>query len=190
MAAAEESPALAALVANHRRFLEFVERRVGDRATAEDILQEAFARGLDKLGALANDESAVAWFYRSLRNALVDHHRRRGAAGRALASFAAELDRDRPSGELHEEACRCVIALAATLEPEYASALGRIDVEGASVKDYAHEAGVTPGNAAVRVFRARAALRRQLARACGTCADHGCFDCTCRPPATARSTGA
>ena len=73
------SPAVvAALVENHREFLAFLQRRVHDRATAEDILQEAFARGLDRLETLQNDESVRAWFYRTLRNAVVDHYRRRG----------------------------------------------------------------------------------------------------------------
>jgi DNA-directed RNA polymerase specialized sigma24 family protein len=36
----------AVLLENHRRFLAFLERRVGDRAVAEDILQEAFVRNL------------------------------------------------------------------------------------------------------------------------------------------------
>ena len=45
------------------------------------------------------------------------------------------------------------------------------------------EAGLTANNAGVRVFRAREALRRQVARACGTCAEHGCLDCTCGAPA-------
>ena len=40
------------LVENHREFLRFLERRLGHRDLAEDILQEAFARGLDKLATL------------------------------------------------------------------------------------------------------------------------------------------
>jgi DNA-directed RNA polymerase specialized sigma24 family protein len=37
------------LVQNHRAFLRFLERRVGDRALAEDLLQDAFTRNLDRL---------------------------------------------------------------------------------------------------------------------------------------------
>ena len=33
------------LVGNHREFLGFLERRLGSRSEAEDILQEAFVRG-------------------------------------------------------------------------------------------------------------------------------------------------
>ncbi len=68
-AASNVSPKVVAiLVDNHREFLKFLERRVGSRAVAEDILQEAFARGLDRLQSLRDDESAVAWFYRILND--------------------------------------------------------------------------------------------------------------------------
>jgi RNA polymerase sigma-70 factor (ECF subfamily) len=75
--------------------------------------------------------------------------------------------------------CQCVARLADNLKPEYAEALRRIEVDGVAVKDYAVEAGITSNNAAVRVFRAREALKKQVVRSCGTWADHGCLDCTC-----------
>src|SRR3954471_3420031 len=43
---------VAQLVESHARFLAFVERRVGSRAAAEDILQEAFTRALTRGDAL------------------------------------------------------------------------------------------------------------------------------------------
>jgi len=167
------------LVANHRQFLGFLEKRTGDRALAEDLLQEAFVRGLDRIEALRDDESAVAWFYRSLRNAVVDHHRRRNASERSLAALARELETAEPPGELERAICRCVAELADTLKPEYADALRTVEVGGLAVKDYAAERGLSASNAGVRVFRAREALRRQVAAACGTCAEHGCIDCHC-----------
>lgn len=172
--------AIRALVENHRQFLAFVEKRVGDRALAEDILQEAFARGLGKIEQLREGESAVAWFYRALRNAVVDSHRRRAAAARGSEAFGAELaQQSEPSPDLQQLACQCVIRLADTLKPEYAAALERIEVDGLTLKDYANEAGISANNAAVRVFRAREALRKQVVRSCGACAEHGCLDCTC-----------
>lgn len=65
------------------------------------------------------------------------------------------------------------------MKPEYAQALKEIDVEGLSVKAFAQRNGITPSNAAVRVFRAREALKKRVVTACGTCAEHGCFECTC-----------
>jgi RNA polymerase sigma factor (sigma-70 family) len=181
---AQKPEVVETLVANHRRFLDFLENRTGDRALAEDLLQEAFVRGLDHIEALRDDESAVAWFYRSLRNAVVDQHRRRGASERSLAALARELETAELAGDMERAICRCVAELAETLKPEYADALRSVEVGGVAVKDYAVQRGLTASNAGVRVFRAREALRRRVAAACGTCAEHGCVDCHC-----ARSDG-
>ena len=176
------------LVDNHREFLRFLERRVGRRDLAEDILQEAFARGLDKLATLRDGEAVVPWFYRTLRNATVDHYRRLKVADHALAQFATEVEQaEEPNEMLRDEVCRCVARLAETLKPEYADALRRIEVDGVAVKDFAEETGISPSNAAVRIFRAREALRRQVAASCGTCAEHGCVACTCNAPGPAAS---
>jgi RNA polymerase sigma factor (sigma-70 family) len=168
------------LVDNHRDFLNFLERRVGRRDLAEDILQTAFVRSLGQLETLGEDDAIVPFLYRALRNATIDHHRRRGAAERALTRFAAELEvADQPLEAVQDEVCRCVTRLAGTLKPEYADALRRVEVEGASVTAFAAEVGITASNAGVRLFRAREALRRQVEASCGTCAEHGCVECSC-----------
>ena len=176
----DTTPEVAAIfVANHRDFLAFLERRVGSKAIAEDILQEAFVRGMGRVRT-DDKESVIGWFYRTLRNAAIDYHRRHKTASKALGAFAAETDdKVEADAELHTAVCQCVARLADTLKPAYAEALKRIEVDGLTVKDYAEEAGISPSNAAVRVFRAREALRGQVSRSCGTCAEHGCLDCTC-----------
>lgn len=178
---------IATLVESHREFLRFVERKVGSRAVAEDILHDAFVRSIDRVESLRDGESAVAWFYRTLRNAVVDHFRRKGASERAMAALAAELDDTAEPNVEQRAVCQCVRALAGTLKPEYAAALQRVEVDGLSVQAFAEEAAITPNNAAVRLFRAREALRRQVAAACGTCAEHGCLDCACGPTGAGRA---
>lgn len=175
---------LRVLLDNHARFLGFLERRVGSRDEAEDILQEAFVRSIGRTDSLRSPESATAWFYRVLRNAIVDHHRREDTRGRAFLRLAAETaEAAGADEELEAVACACVTALVDTLKPEYGAALRRVDLDGLSVRGFAQEAGITPGNAGVRLHRAREALRRQLARSCGTCLEHGCLDCRCGGPA-------
>jgi RNA polymerase sigma factor (sigma-70 family) len=178
----DETPApLAILLENHRAFLTFLERRVGDAALAEDILQDAFTKVMDRPDQAPADEGVVPWFYRTLRNAAIDQFRRRSTAGRAAEAFARELETHAtPEPELEGEICACVGRLATTLKPEYAEALQAIDVDGTSVKAFAEQRGLTASNAGVRVFRAREALRKRVTDSCGTCAEHGCRNCTCR----------
>ena len=169
-----------ALVDNHRKFLAFVEKRVGDRALAEDILQDAFVKSLEKQDAVRDETSAVAWFYQLLRNSIIDQYRRRETRSKALEALAVELkDAVEPPPELRDAICSCVSEIAATLKPEYAEAIRRVDLDETPVNTFATEAGITANNAAVRVFRAREALRKQVKAACGTCAEHGCAECSC-----------
>jgi len=179
---------LAALVANHRKFLAFLERRVGSRDVAEDLLQDAFVKGIERAGELRDGESVVAWFYRVLRNALVDHYRRSDAEARAVARAAAETDEavEPVDADLLDAACTCIWDLLDTIKPDYAAALRRVDLENTSLTAYAEAAGITPNNAGVRLHRARAALKKQVIRSCGTCATHGCLDCHCGSPAARR----
>ena len=176
------SELVAQLDANRRAFLSFLERRVGHREAAEDVLQEAYARSLDKM-PLESGESAVAWFYRVLRNSVIDQYRRNGAGERAIASLARQLDEEAvPAPDERDAVCGCVARLSETLKAEYAAALRRIDVDGVSIAHYAAENGITPNNARVRVFRAREALRKRVVHWCGACAERGCIDCTCGEP--------
>ncbi len=179
--AEQPKPAVvAAWVENHRRFLAFLERRVESRAAAEEILQEAFVRGLGQADEIRDDERAVAWFYRLLRNAVIDHYRARGAEARGLEALARELaDASEPPPEIEAALCRCFEALLPALRPEYSEILRRVDLEGGRPADFAREAGLTANNAMVRLHRARKALRADLQRSCRTCADHGCLDCSC-----------
>ncbi|MEO6711047.1 MAG: RNA polymerase sigma factor [Planctomycetota bacterium] len=170
---------VAVLVDNHRRFQAFLQKRLGDRVLAEDMLQAAFARGLARIPDALSSETAVAWFFRILRNALVDHYRRAASGPRRLGEFEVELADLAEDPQAVQEVCRCILQLAETLKPEYAAALRLVDVGGASVQEFAREAGITPNNASVRLFRAREALLKRLQATCRTCAEHGCLDCTC-----------
>jgi RNA polymerase sigma factor (sigma-70 family) len=179
---AAESPApIATLLENHRAFLRYLERRVGDRELAEDILQDAFVKLMDRPDQAPADEGIVLWFYRTLRNAAIDRFRRRDAAGRALEAFARELEtHEAPEADVEAEICACIGRLATTLKPEYADALQAIDVQGMPVKTFAATRGLSTSLAGVRVFRARTALKKRVTQSCGTCAEHGCQDCTCQ----------
>lgn len=170
------------LVRNRERFLSFLAARVGGREAAQDVFQSALLKGLDKAAGIRDDESAVAWFYRVLRNAVIDFYRHRAVENRALQTLARDAAAHPPvfEAELENAVCQCVTGLLSNLKPEYAVLLRRVDLDGVRLAEAAREAGITANNAGVRLHRARAALRRELRASCGACAEHGCLDCRCR----------
>ena len=165
------------LIRERPRFLAFVRRHVESHEVAEDILQDAYARATGQ--TLPDGAGITAWFYRVLRNAIVDRHRRDASARRALASLATEMHQAHAPEPRAERVCGCVGPALATLKPEYRDAIRVVDLGDGGIGQLSELSGITANNAAVRLHRARAALGRKLRDTCGACAESGCFDCSC-----------
>ena len=180
---ARKGEPLERLIERRGDFLRFLEKRVESRTVAEDILQSAFVRGMEKASTLRDEESAVAWFYRMLRNVVIDHYRSRDSSARFLDEWPEGLDvPGEPVEFVKNEICQCVGNVLGELKPEYRDALQAVDIEEHPVTEFAKRSGITANNANVRVHRAREALRKQARTVCGTCAEHRRVDCTCKHP--------
>jgi RNA polymerase sigma factor (sigma-70 family) len=165
------------LTENRERFLSFVRARVHDRIIAEDILQAAYARALEKAAAVQSDR-LVAWFYRVLRNAITDQHRRAAADARGRE----RMEQDPTMTQVPappRNICGCVRRALTALKPAYRTILQSVEVDGQLSTRFAQEHGISAGNAAVRLHRARRLLAAQLRSICGTCTLDGCADCDC-----------
>ena len=175
---------LSPLFERESEFHAFLQRRVPDDALAKDLLQQSFLRAVQQQHQVRNSDQIVSWFYRILRNAIVDYYRTRDSHNRKIEAFmheliASETDKTPALDELRPTVCACLEQLLPTLRPGYANLLDRIDLNGESVSSVAKDLGVTPNNLTVRLHRARQALRKSLEESCGICTKHGCLNCTC-----------
>jgi len=158
-----------------RELREFVQRRAGALASADDVVQQVAARALDRAAQLHAPERGRAWLFRIARNVLADELRARRRAALPLREEGVQAEPSEPGGQ----SCRCVLAQVETLKPAYAQLLERTVLQGVPVKRVAAELGITANNAMVRLHRARAALRAQLRAHCGTESIAACLDCIC-----------
>lgn len=168
------------LLGARREFLAFVQRRVSDPDLAEDILQDALLRAVQSVETLRDQDRLVPWFYRILRNAIIDAYRKRDVRQRRTVSLNEELDLpEDPSDADDRTLCECFRDLIPTLKPEYAEVLEAVELGHESTDAAAGRLGITTNNLKVRRHRARQALRERLEETCRACASHGCLDCTC-----------
>jgi RNA polymerase sigma factor (sigma-70 family) len=166
------------LLEHRARFLSFVQSRVPDRATAEDLLQSAYARVIAD-GSKVPAGHALPWFYRVLRNAIIDRHRRSESELRGLL----EWERDptsRPPAATGRRLCGCTRTALSSLNPRYIRIIEAVDLEGRPVVDVARQEGLTSANAYVRLHRARRLLADRLRGICRSCAETACVDCYCK----------
>ena len=166
----------AALVPQLDAFVNFARKRIADPELAADVVQDSLLKAMKSAATLREDENAVAWFYRILRNSITDLYRRRATETKMLEKFA---DEPQFSEADHSEFCKCMAGVIDTLKPEYAAAIREVDLKERPVIDLAGELKTTANNLTVRLHRARHQLRERLEQTCQLCSKHGCLDCTC-----------
>ena len=176
-----QPPDLTPLVQARQEFLRFVLARVSDPYLAEDILQDALLRAVRSVEEIRDEDRLVPWFYRILRNAIVDAYRRRDVRSRRTIPLDLEVDVPEQASSADDQTlCECFRTLLPTLKPEYSAVLEAVELGEEEPQAAAIRLGITVGNLKVRRHRARQALRERLEETCRTCATHGCLDCTCR----------
>lgn len=164
---------------SRQAFLEFARARVDDAALAEDIVQDALVRATEGAGRLRDHDRLIPWFYRILRNAIIDAYRRRDVERRRLTTLPDELPIAGPPEPIERALCECFRALLTSLRPEQAELIDAVELGDEPPAAAAARLGISMGNLKVRRHRARRALRARLEETCRVCADHGCIDCTC-----------
>jgi RNA polymerase sigma-70 factor (ECF subfamily) len=132
----------------------------GDRAEAEDLTSEAFARALAGIGRIRQD-SVRSYLYAIVRNELASRRRRPLVE---LAAETPELERaadPEPGPEqravLRQALARASDALARLREPER-QVLLLSGLHGLSIGEIGAALGLTPGHVRVRLHRARRSL--------------------------------
>ena len=185
-----DGPSLHALLHQEGRFLSFLRKRLARPDYAEDILQAAYLKSLERGSQLRSDESVVAWFYALLRHAIVDHYRavsrEAGEAGAALETLESPEEED-----LQRSIAECVRVAMRGMRPEDAELIQWVDLENLGVAEAGARLAIPPKLASQRLFRAREALRARLQELCRACTATTCLYCQCPAtdePAYPRST--
>ena len=73
----------------------FLSRTIGDRAAAEDLVQDVFVRILKYRHTFRDNSCFETWLFRIVRNARADHFKRRAAA-ESLNNEAFEVTESQP----------------------------------------------------------------------------------------------
>jgi RNA polymerase sigma-70 factor, ECF subfamily len=133
-----------------------------DRDTAEDLVQEAYARALARPRTLYREDE-VGYLLRTLRNCWIDQIRTRQRRP-ALCAIPDDFDAPDPFAAQPEDALAYadVLALIGELPPYYRDALIAVDVLGLSYQQAATALDVPIGTVMGRLHRGRARVAERL----------------------------
>ncbi len=145
----------------------YLQGRVRTPYDADDVLNDFCLRVLLCAHQIRKPEALGSWMSSVLRTTLIDYYRRTVAHSRIEGAYVAVLEvRD-------ASACSCIVQVLPTLKPEYAELIERIELNREPRARVAESLDISPNNVAVRLFRARRALRKALASFCGFACRNG-----------------
>jgi RNA polymerase sigma-70 factor (ECF subfamily) len=152
------------LVDRHQhRLFTLSARTLGNRADAEDAVQDAFLRAWRGIASFRGGSLFSTWLYRICLNASYDLRARRVPEPAEMAEQAPD-PRDR---HLERELSTELQTALDGLDPEQKRTIVLCDVLGVSYAEAAEAMDVAEGTVKSRLFRAR----RELARRLGTGAE-------------------
>lgn len=139
------------------------ERLLGDWADAEDLVQDAFLRALDRLPLLDPNRPFGPWFFTLLRNLGINQLR----AKRVRHTEPELLDAASPDALPDEEMERAEVrerfdAALAALTPRQREIVMLFEVEGWKGAEIAEHLGLTPENVRWHLHQAKKSLRVSL----------------------------
>lgn len=141
----------------------YVRRRIDDAADheAEDIVQDVAVHLFDRADPSIPIQNLAAYFYRALRNRIIDFYRRkRETVALQEAQLAAGQD---PSSEVEkEEMIEDVFEAMERLSVEERTVVLATEMEGRTFKELAEDWGIPIGTLLARKSRALEKIRIQL----------------------------
>jgi RNA polymerase sigma-70 factor, ECF subfamily len=149
------------IVALLPRLRRFARNLVRDPHDADDVVQIAVERALQRLDQWRSDARLDSWLFKILRNAWIDEVRAR--TRRAKIMMPEEAGEQVGEAAMDREIERWSVESAlARLPEEQRLAVGLVLIEGLSYKDAAEVLEVPLGTLTSRLARAREALQEML----------------------------
>jgi RNA polymerase sigma-70 factor (ECF subfamily) len=146
----------------------YLERLVGSRSTAEDLLQDTLLKIARALPNFEGRSSVKTWAFTIATRVATDHLRRPQNRGRMaeIDETVQVVDAETDHKLVVDEMSNCMREVIDSLPEDYRTALVLHDLEGQTAAQVAEIVGCSVATAKIRIHRARRRLRQALDQEC------------------------
>lgn len=146
----------------------YLERLVGNRATADDLLQETLLKIARALPEFEGRSSVKTWAFTIATRVATDHLRRpqNRTQMTEIDETVQVVDAETDQKLVVDEMSSCMREVVDSLPEDYRTALVLHDLEGQTATQVAEIAGCSIATAKIRIHRARRRLKQALHEEC------------------------
>ena len=162
----------------------YLERLVGNRATADDLLQETLLKIARALPEFEGRSTVKTWAFTIATRVATDHLRRPQNRAQMVDIDETTRVEDTETDQklVIDEMSSCVREVIDSLPEDYRTALVLHDLEGQTAAQVAEIAGCSIATAKIRIHRARRRLKKALDEECSFYRDsNNVFRCDRKP---------
>lgn len=151
------------MVASIPRLRRYARALVGERAAADDLVQDTLARGWEKMALWQRGTDMRSWLFGIMHNLHIDHVRSRRSRP-VLVSVDDEPDVPVRAAQVDGLEARDLEAMLQALPREQREVLLLVALEGMSYQEIATVLSIPVGTVMSRLARGRESLRLRLGR--------------------------
>ncbi len=167
----------------HGKLFGFINKRVKDKDTANDILQDVFVKIHLKLDTLTDEEKITSWVYQITRHSILDHFKKQ----KIQIDLPENLADNQGEKTFNDEVGNCLKTMIEDLPSDSKEAIIQTELGELSQKEYSEKLGISYSGTKSRVQRARQQLHQLFTECCtiesdkyGNIMEHVCHkDCGC-----------
>ncbi len=165
----------------------YLERMVGNEATAEDLLQETLIRISRGLAKFEQRSSLKTWAYKIATRVAIDHfrlsHQKQNIVELDESHKLSDQEEDFSKTFIIDEMNACIREVINSLPEDYRAALILHDLEGLTAQETADVCGTSLATAKTRIHRGRKRLEKALENSCTFYTDDATLRCDRKSPA-------
>ena len=148
----------------HSKIHTFIQNKIHDAATTDDILQDVFMKMHTGLDSLRDETKLRSWLYQIARNAIIDYFRSQKPTVE-IPEWLPQPEGD-PIEKITLELSECLQPMIQQLPENYKEAIILSELKGLTQKEVAKVQGTSLSGAKSRVQRGRALLKIMLDDCC------------------------
>jgi len=147
----------------NQELLGFINSRVNNKNTAEDILQDVFVKIHLNAKHLTEETKLQSWLYQITRNAIIDFYRKKKLP--VSTNLTAEIPEENKNESLLDF-CNCLLPFVHQLPEKEKDAILKTELGNLSQKEYAKNLGINYSTLKSRIQRAKLKLKDSFVSCC------------------------